>query len=185
MKYKNEKFKIKFIYQIFIIIPILVLFAKSVFGEASLLNLFSKGSNNDIPIHITSDRMEGFNKKNLIIFYGNVKAIRADTTLWADRMDIFLEREEKKIDRIVAFGNVKVNQEDRNAKATKATYFENGMKIVLEGNPQVWQKEDVMKGDKITLFLNEDRVLVETADAQIRPKTISEGEKRVTKDETK
>lgn len=151
----------------------------------TVLDTFSKGSNQNVPIHITSDRMEGYNKKNLIIFYGSVKAVRGDTTLWADRMDIFFDREEKKVERIVALGSVKVNQEDRNAVASKATYFENGMKIILEGNPKLWQKDDILKGDRITLFLNEDRVVVETADAQIHPKNSNVPGKKTTKDEKK
>ncbi|OGL45755.1 MAG: lipopolysaccharide transport periplasmic protein LptA [Candidatus Schekmanbacteria bacterium RBG_16_38_11] len=153
-------------------------------GQDSLLDAFGKssGRDNNIPLNITSERMEGFNQKNLVVFYGHVKAVRGDTTLWSDRMEIYFEREEKKIDRIVALGNVKVNQEDKNAVASKATYYENGQKIVLEGNPRLWQKGDVLKGDKITLFLNEDRILVEIADVQIRPKTI---EKKVAKDQTK
>jgi len=156
-------------------------------GQSSLLDAFGKssGSDKNIPLNITSERMEGFNKKNLVIFYGHVKAIRADTTLWSDRMEIYFEREEKKVDRIVALGNVKVNQEDKNAVSSKATYYENGQKIVLEGNPRLWQKGDVLKGDKITLFLNEDRILVETADVQIRPQTINNTEKKVAKDQVK
>ena len=129
--------------------------------------------------------MEGYNKKNLIIFYGNVKAIRGDTTLWADRMDIFFDREEKKVERIVALGSVRVNQEDRNAVASKATYFENGMKIILEGNPKLWQKNDLLKGNRITLFLNEDRIVVETADVQIHPKNANITGKKTAKDEKK
>jgi len=178
-----KKLKINFFNKsLFIIILYLLILFNLARGENSLLDAINKGPNRDVPIHITSDRMEGFNKKNLVIFYGNVKATRADTTIWADRMDISFDREEKKIDKIVAFGNVKVNQEDRNAVASKATYFENSKKIVLEGNPKLWQKEDILKGDRITLFLNEDRMLVETADARIRPKSINASGKQVSKD---
>ena len=178
-----RKPKINILKELSFAIFIILIFLNTALCGDTVLDGLGKSSNQNVPIHITSDRMEGYNKKNLIIFYGNVKAVRGDTTLWADRMDIFFDRVEKKVDKIVALGSVKVNQEDKNAVATKATYFENGMKILLEGNPKLWQKDDLLKGDQITLFLNEDRIVVETADAQINPNNINLQGKKDAKDE--
>lgn len=138
----------------------------------SIMDMLGKGSDKDIPIKITSDRMEAYNKKDLIIFYDNVKAIRSDTTLLADRMDIYLNQKDKKIEKIVALGNVRINQEDKNATAEKATYFDNTQEILLEGSPQVWQKGNVLKGNSISMHLNEDRIIVNSADVQIKPKSM-------------
>ena len=154
-----------------------------VYGEEknALADILSKGSGKNVPINITSERMEAYNKKDLIIFYGNVKATRQDTTLWADRMDIYLNKESKKISRIVALGNVKVNQEDKNATAEKGTYFDDTQEILLEGNPLVWQKNNVLKGTSITLHLDQDRIVVNSAQVKIEPKTFKSNDKKEAK----
>lgn len=142
--------------------------------ENTIMDMLGKGSDKDIPIKITSERMEAYNKKDLIIFYGNVQAIRSDTTLWADRMDIYLNKKDKKIEKIVALGNVKINQEDKNATSERATYFDSSQEILMEGNPKVWQKGNVLRGNSISLYLNEDRITVNSADVQIKPKTLKQ-----------
>ncbi|RMF96239.1 MAG: lipopolysaccharide transport periplasmic protein LptA [Candidatus Schekmanbacteria bacterium] len=157
---------------------LILLTAQKSEARNGLADILSKGGGKDIPINITSDRMEAYNKKDLIIFYGNVKATRGDTTLWADRMDIYLDKSNKKISKIVALGNVKVNQGDKNAVAEKGTYFDKTQEIVLEGNPLVWQKNNVLKGSSISLHLDQDRIVVNSAKVKIEPKTFNKKEKK-------
>ena len=137
----------------------------------ALADILSRGGGKNVPINIVSDRMEAYNKKDLIIFYGNVKAIRQNATLWADRMDIYLNKTSKKINKIVALGNVKVNQDDKNATAEKATYFDDTQEILLVGNPLVGQKNNVLKGSSISMHLDQDRIVVNSAQVKIEPKT--------------
>lgn len=177
---RNMKRIIIFLSVFFFLLPLSVVCGEE---KNALADILSKGSGKNIPINISSERMEAYNKKDLIIFYGNVKATRQDTTLWADRMDIYLNKENKKISRIVALGNVKVNQEDKNATAEKGTYFDDTQEILLEGNPLVWQKNNVLKGASITLHLDQDRIVVNSAQVKIEPKTFKNGGKKEDKSE--
>jgi len=172
----NMKRLIVFLSISFLLLPLAIVSGED---RNALADILSKGSGKNIPINITSERMESYNKKDLIIFYGNVKATRKDATLWADRMDIYLNKENKKINRIVALGNVKVNQNDKNATAEKGTYFDGTQEILLEGNPLVWQKNNVLKGTSITLHLDQDRIVVNSAQVKIEPNTFNKKNKSV------
>ena len=69
------------------------------------------------PINITADRMEYFSDKDLVIFTGNALAVRGDSTLSADSMEVTLSgeggsREESSVEQVVATGNVNFRQVD-------------------------------------------------------------------------
>lgn len=112
------------------------------------------------PINITSDRMEADNRNRTVDFFGNVVAKREDMVIFSDRISAFYT-EEGGIRKIIAHGNVKINQQDRIATCTQATFFQPSQKIVLTGKPKVWQGKNIVSGGKITISLNEDKIDIE------------------------
>lgn len=53
------------------------------------------------PIHVTSDRMEAYNQKNLVIFLGKVKAVQGELSIESDRLEVYIKKREKEADGVV------------------------------------------------------------------------------------
>ena len=108
------------------------------------------------PVRITSDNMIVHNKEKLIIFKGNVVTKKGNATLYSDELKIYQGKEEGgkpgsnpgnkapgiegNISKIIATGNVKIEQGERRATGQKAEYFNDEQKVVLSGNPVAWEK---------------------------------------------
>jgi len=112
------------------------------------------------PINITSDRMEANNRNQTVTFMGNVVAKREDMVIFSNQIST-LYTKEGEIIKIIAHGNVKINQNDRIATCQEAIFLQQSQKIVLTGNPKVWQGNNIVKGEKITILLNEDKIEIQ------------------------
>ena len=131
--------------------------------------------NRKAQIHIVSDKMEVNSRKNLIVFIGNVEANQGKIKLKANRLEIYTLETKRfgskrkstpkdragEIDRIVALGNVEMDQEKRRfATAARLEYRESTGIAVLTGNPRVWEGKNRLVGAKIELNLKEDKTIV-------------------------
>ena len=131
--------------------------------------------NRKAQIHIISDKMEVNSRKNLIVFIGNVEANQGKIKLKANRLEIYTLETKRfgskrkstpkdragEIDRIVALGNVEMDQEKRRfATAARLEYRESTGIAVLTGNPRVWEGKNRLVGAKIELNLKEDKTIV-------------------------
>ena len=131
--------------------------------------------NRKAQIHIVSDKMEVNSRKNLIVFIGNVEANQGKMRLKANRLEIYtLENRQfgskrrptpkdraGEIDRIVAIGNVEMDQAKRRfATAARLEYQESTGIAVLTGNPRVWEGKNRLVGAEIKLNLKEDKTIV-------------------------
>ena len=112
------------------------------------------------PIDITSDRVETYSKENLIIFRGNVIARQKDVVIYADSIEAVTVGDGKGIERVVASGNVKVQQGLRVANCQKAVFYNLERKIFLTGEPKVWEGENMISGDEIVFDIAQNRVEV-------------------------
>lgn len=81
--------------------------------------------------------MKIFYKENKIIFYRQVKVVDEKGTLTSNRMDVFFEPNDKKIERIVAMGNVVIQRGTDTTRSARAIYSVATGSIRLEGNPEV------------------------------------------------
>jgi lipopolysaccharide export system protein LptA len=141
----------------------------------------------EIPMRITATRLEADQKAGIIIFSGQVKALYGDSTLYSDKLLVYLKKqpappkgaakppEDKteqsplgdlgagKIDRIVAKGQVRFVQADRVATGDEAIYYKDKDEVVLLGNPQLWQAENTLKGERIVFNIKSNKVLVESS----------------------
>ena len=131
--------------------------------------------NRKAQIHIISDKMEVNSRKNLIVFIGNVEANQGKIRLKANRLEIYTLETKRfgskqkstprdragEIDRIVALGNVEMDQAKRRfATAARLEYRESTGIAVLTGNPRVWEGRNRLVGSKIELNLKEDKTIV-------------------------
>ena len=112
------------------------------------------------PIDITSDKVETYSKENVIVFKGNVVARQKDIVLYADSIEAFVMRDGKGIERVIASGNVKVQQGLRVANCQRAVFNNLDQKVILTGDPRVWEGENIISGDEIIFDLTQNRVEV-------------------------
>lgn len=140
----------------------------------------------EIPLRISAARLEADQKEGVIIFSGQVKSMYGESTLYSDKLFVYLKKEPAaakvaakpkegaeasplgdlgagKIDRIVAKGHVRFVQGDRVASGEEAIYYKDRDEVVLRGNPQLWQAENTLKGERIIFNLATNKVLVESS----------------------
>ena len=140
-------------------------------------------------ITIRSNSLEIDNKMKIVTFFENVEAKTPDFTINCQKMLVYYlnepnlkdsSKEELKIDKIIATGDVKINRPEGGlATAEKAVYYQNDEKVILTGKPIVRQGNDFVEGSKITLFLREKRSIVEgSEDKKIKAVLFPRSEKR-------
>ncbi len=132
------------------------------------------------PIRISSNKMVAMDKQNQVVFSGNVVARRGDMTIYSDKLTVVYKRLKKsrmarhgtanrstqnnlrKIQKIIAVGNVRVTGNNTIATAKCATYIRSRDILVLEGNATVQRGKSRIQGDTITIYINEDRSVAES-----------------------
>jgi lipopolysaccharide export system protein LptA len=112
------------------------------------------------PIDVTSDKVEAYWKENLVIFKGNVIARQKDMVIYADSLEVVTNEDGKGIERVIAGGNVKIQQGLRVAHCQKAVFYNLDQKLVLTGEPKVSEGENVVSGDEIIVDIDKNRVEV-------------------------
>jgi len=130
----------------------------------------------DEPMEITSDRMEAFNEKKVVVFSGNAMAKQGSNVLRADKLFLYYKndtgRKEKVVggietektgdlEKIEAKGNVSLTQGQRVATGDDAVYFRDGNKVVMTGNAVLKEGKNSIRGDRVIVFLNENKGIVE------------------------
>jgi lipopolysaccharide export system protein LptA len=121
------------------------------------------------PVHINAQQLEADYQAQIITFIGNVVARQKGFTLYADRLLLFIGGEVKEIDKIVARGNVRMVQENREATCNEATYYHREGTVVLRGEPIVREGNNRVSGKRIIYYIDEKKSVAE-----------GEGEERVT-----
>ena len=133
------------------------------------------GADSDLPVDITADSMEYDSDKNIVMFRGQVEAIRGEFKMWSDILTLILKdksgQEEKTadmgknaagdIDRVIAEKNVRFRNGTQHGTAQKATFFARKNILVLEGDPVIQDGENSIRGNVIRYFINENRSVVE------------------------
>ena len=124
--------------------------------------------------HITSDRLE-VDDSNLeitrFLFEGNVVVTSPHLQTTCDRLEVLLESpigldkdrapDIEGISKVIAIGNVKIQEEQRTATAGRAEIYPKEGKIVLTDNPIVEDNEGIVRGYRMTLYRNQRRAMVE------------------------
>jgi len=119
-------------------------------------------------ITITSDRMELDQKKNTVIYMGNVVTVRGNVTVKSDTLTATYNPELKRLIEVVAEGNLEVTQGNRIATGTKAIFNSDDNSVVLTGDPVIRQGNSQVSGSRIILFMNEERGVVEGGSQKVK-----------------
>jgi lipopolysaccharide export system protein LptA len=148
-----------------------VIFPHPVAAQDIIRGLKGKGG----PIEITSDRLDAYNEKKMVVFSGNVVAAQDDKTIYADTLNIIYRKEPEpragkrpeasggELDRIEAVGNVRVVQLNRLVTGEKAVYYQDEQKIIVTGNPVLKEGENVIRGERVVVLLDENKGIVESS----------------------
>ncbi|WP_035586799.1 lipopolysaccharide transport periplasmic protein LptA [Hippea jasoniae] len=137
-----------------LIFELIFLIASGLNSQAFNVKQYAK--TNRLPVHITANKLEAFDKKGLYIFSGNVVVVRGDTTLKADKMKVYKNLKNGDISKIVCIGHVVITKQDKKAVANRATYFAAEDKVVLEGNAHVYSNKNSISSDLIVYYLDKD-----------------------------
>jgi lipopolysaccharide export system protein LptA len=113
------------------------------------------------PIIITSDTLTADNKTNTALFEKSVVARTSDMTMHADSMLVYYGRENSRIIKIEAKGNVSLIRKTQAIVSKEAVFFADENKIVFSGDPRAVEGENVVTGKKITYLMLEEQFLVE------------------------
>jgi len=128
----------------------------------------SGGDRNAQPIKIKSNELFTDNNNRTATFVGKVSARQGDMTIYSDKLVINYSEKDKDVEKVEAFGNVRVVQGNRQALAGHALYENKAGKIVLDTSPKVYQGDDVVSGKVITYFVDEQKsVVTGGADARV------------------
>ena len=126
------------------------------------------------PIQITSDRLDAYDDKSLILFSGNVVAVQNDTVINSDELYLYYDKKSSgenaisgitegagKIDRVELKGNVTMKKGERTVTGDMAVFYSTDQEIIVTGNAVMMEGENVIRGDRITVFLTENRGVVD------------------------
>ncbi|MBE9504588.1 MAG: lipopolysaccharide transport periplasmic protein LptA [Proteobacteria bacterium] len=129
----------------------------------------------DEPINITSDQLEADKKAGIVTFTGNVVVKQKGGVMLSDLLNVYYD-DQRRMEKIVARGNVRINQEDRVGTCQRATFFPDEKKIIMEEEPRLWKDSDVVSGKMITIYLDSDKILCESCSATIFQEKSGNGE---------
>lgn len=114
----------------------------------------------DSPIVITSESMSASRKDNTAEFVGAVVAKSDQVVINSDRMMVFYSKDGQ-LDRIEAFGSVKVVKGEQAVTSDEAVYAVESGVIVFTGNPRAVDGGNVLTGSKIRYSMKEEKLIVE------------------------
>jgi len=138
-----------------------VLFPYYSYGKAAGLESTKPQADAAETITINSDRMELDQKKNTVIYSGNVVTVRGSVIMKSDTLTATFNPEMKRLSAVVAEGNLEVTQGDRIATGAKAVFNSEDNSVVITGDPVIRQGNSQISGCRIIMFINEDRGVVD------------------------
>jgi lipopolysaccharide export system protein LptA len=113
------------------------------------------------PIQIKSNALTTDSSNQTALFTGKVSARQGDVTIYCDRLLVFYSEKDKDVDKVEAFGNVRIIQGNRNAQSGHAIYDGNAGKIILDDNPRLYQEGSEVTGKVITYTLDTQQSVVD------------------------
>jgi lipopolysaccharide export system protein LptA len=132
------------------------------------------GDDGGAPISVDARSMELQSKERLVIFTGEVTAVKGEMTINADRIEV-RSTEEQQIKQVTASGNVRLRKGEIAAVAGAADYNLETDVAVLSGEPKVWRGRDAVSGEKISINFTDGRISVEKASAVLFPQETKPG----------
>lgn len=133
------------------------------------------------PVTITSKTLTADNKARTAVFEGDVKAVKGNMTLYADKMTVYYqdERSGSSIEKIESEGNIKLIRGDRVITSSFAQYFSGSdEKVIFTGEPRAIDGGTIITGTRMTYFFKADRYVVENSKVLLQDRD-NRGQKKV------
>lgn len=124
-----------------------------------------------VPVNVTADRLSYVDAERKAVFSGNVLTKSAETNLTANTVQILLtprgNQGGSQLDRIIAQGDIQIEQPSRKATGNQLVYTAADEKMVLTASdgkrPIISDAErGEITGDSLTFYRHDDRVLVDS-----------------------
>lgn len=94
-------------------------------------------------------------------FYDNVFVKSENGVLRSDQLTVFFDSKFETIEKMIAKGNVLIDQQNHKAESKRAEYFSKTGKLVLTGDPIIQKGENYYSADVITIDTNTSKVYFE------------------------
>ena len=131
-------------------------------------------SGKSVPANVTADRLSYVDAERKAVFSGNVIVKSTETTITADTVQVLLSprgnQGGSQLDRIIAQGEIQIEQPTRKATGNQLVYTAQDEKLVLTASagkrPSIFDAErGQISGDSLTFYKHDDRVLVDSKDS--------------------
>lgn len=113
-----------------------------------------------LPITVKSNEMNANNNAKTAVFIGKVVAKQGDVTIFSDKLIVSYADKGGDVEKIEAFGNVRIVQLKRTGFSEQAIYENSTGRIVMTGSPRVVQGDDSISGKIITYFVDDEKSFV-------------------------
>ena len=143
-------------------------------------------------IHITADQLVASQNNQMVVFSGNVKAIRGKMTITSDNLNVFYADPKNKsgkglgkdsIERIVADGNVTITMEEKTATCDQAVYQTSTRVMTLTGkNTRIQSGNNYITGNTVTIYQDTGQITVDGNDTKRVDAVFQPGDKSMTTD---
>lgn len=131
-------------------------------GVESLVPHTPKGQEEEEQLKITSERMTYIPEENRVTYLDKSSLRVKEAILTARSISLYLDEEEKDVQKLVARDKVIIQQELGEAHGEEAVYNPEEESLVLLGNPVFMDREQgKTQGDKLTFYLADGRIRVE------------------------
>ncbi|HEY6349934.1 MAG TPA: LptA/OstA family protein [Candidatus Angelobacter sp.] len=143
-------------------------------GRVSAVFIQQDKSGKSVPVNVTADRLSYVDAERKAVFSGNVVTKASETTITADTVQILLTARSNQggsqLDRIIAQGEILIEQPNRKATGNQLVYTAADEKMVLTAEPGkrpaiVDAERGRISGDSLTFYRHDDRVLVDSKEA--------------------
>lgn len=123
-------------------------------------------------LDVTADQMTFDSRTHTFVFENNVHVRRCDMTLQCDRLRVINDAQGNQVERIIATGNVHLQQGVRRVQAERAEYFDAEQKLVLTGQPRAWDpvEKNRLTGDEMVVYLETEKLVVKRARVLFHPR---------------
>jgi lipopolysaccharide export system protein LptA len=110
-----------------------------------------------LPITVKSNEMNADNKGKTAVFFGKVVAKQGDVTIFSDKLIVSYAEKGGDVEKIEAFGNVRIVQLNRTGFSDQAVYESSTGRVVMTGSPRVVQGDDRISGKVITYYIDDEK----------------------------